>query len=190
MIRPDPSVSGRISLLGTLMASPIRNAIYRSLIAASCVSFFACGVRAQLPKDDDLPADTLIVLQRGACEHRCAVYKVAIFADGTVIFDGQHYVRKTGLAQFSIGQAALKQLVGEAAQLGFYDLRNRYGYDDAGSECASILSDAPSVVVSVSSGGKSKTILHHLRCAGAETERLQSFEEKIDKAANIQRWIK
>jgi hypothetical protein len=160
-------------------------AIWVSLIAGGTVD--ECG--AQALKTDELPADTLIVLQRGACEHRCAVYKVVIFADGSVIFDGRFYVRRPGLTKTTIRRESLRQLLDEAAALRFFDLKDRYGYGDTVG-CDAIQSDAPSAIVSISSGGAAKTIIHHLGCVGADSERLKQLEEKIDNVVNTAIWIR
>ena len=140
-------------------------------------------------KTNELPADTLIVLQRGACEHRCAVYKVIIFADGSVIFEGRSYVRRSGLVRSNISLEVVRQLLDEAAAMRFFDLKERFG-DGSATGCDSSRSDAPTAIVSVGSAGTSKTVVHDLRCVGAESERLRQFEEKIDKAVNAARWIK
>jgi Domain of unknown function (DUF6438) len=79
-----------------------------SLIAGSA----ACARAAQTLKTNEL--DTLIVLQRGACERRCAVYKVIIFADGSVVFDGRSYVRRPGLAKTKHQPGDIGQLIDEA----------------------------------------------------------------------------
>ena len=151
--------------------------------------FAVTGPGWQTVKTDELPPDTLIVLQRGACEHRCAVYNVIIFADGSVIFDGRHYVRQAGLVKSTITREALHQLLGEFTAAHFFDLKERYGYGtDEG--CDSIKSDAPSAIVSITSGGKAKTVLHHHRCVAADSDLLKRLEDKIDQAVNTAKWIK
>ena len=160
---------------------------------AACTSLLICSAvqawSAPALKTNELPADTLIVLQRGACEHRCAVYKVIIFADGSVIFEGRSYVRRSGLVRSNISLETLRRLLDEAAALRFFDLKERYG-DGSAVGCDTIRSDAPTAVVSISSAGTSKTVVHYLGCVGAESERLRQFEEKIDKTVNAARWIK
>jgi len=159
---------------------------------------FACGclligvldiLASQAVKTNEQPADTLIVLRRGACEHRCPVYNVVIFADGSVIFDGRYNVRRPGVTKSSISLESIGQLLSEAVALRFFDLRESYGLGAApGNGCDSLQSDAPEVIVTVSSGGKSKTVRHHHRCVGAESERLKQFENSIDGAVNTARW--
>jgi hypothetical protein len=159
-------------------------------IAASTFLFVWSAVAGwgQTVKTDEQPADTLIVLERGACEHRCAVYNVIIFADGSAIFDGRHYVRRPGVVRTRISLEALGKLLDEAAALRFFDLKDRYAPGMNG--CDSMKSDAPSAVISISSGGKSKTVVHYHGCGGSESDRLIQFEASIDKAVNTVRWVK
>jgi hypothetical protein len=182
-----------ILILRTPRALPMLIALKTLLRIAACTSLITGGAvhawGSQTLKTNELPADTLIVLQRGACEHRCAVYKVIIFADGSVIFDGRHYVRRPGLTKSNISLEALGQLLDEAAALRFFSLKERYGYGD-GAGCDSSDTDARSAIVSISSGGASKTVLHYYGCVGAESERLKQYEEKIDSAVNTARWVK
>jgi Domain of unknown function (DUF6438) len=131
----------------------------------------------------------LIVLQRGACEHRCAVYKVIIFADGSVIFDGRSYVRRTGVIRASIGLEAVRKLLDETAAIRFFDLRQRYAPGQP-SGCDSSQSDAPTAIISVNSAGKSNTVIHYHGCAGADSNRLTQLEDEIDMAVNTGRWVK
>ena len=171
------------------MLIALKTQLGAAVLASVLVSGAVAAQNMQAVKTNELPADTLIVLQRGACERRCAVYKVMIFADGSVLFDGRHYVRRPILAKASISLETVRQLLDEVVALRFFDLKARYGYDDA-TGCDSIKSDAPSAIVSISSGGASKTVMHYLGCVGADSERLKRFEEKIDEAVNTARWIK
>jgi uncharacterized protein DUF6438 len=160
---------------------------------ASCsllmLLFAAAGPCWQTVKSDELPPDTLIVLQRGACEHRCAVYNVIIFADGSVIFDGRHYVRQAGLIKSTISREALRKLLDEFTAAHFFNLKERYGFGtDEG--CDSVKSDAPSAIVSLTSGGKAKVVLHHHRCVAAESDLLKRLEDKIDQTVNSAKWVK
>jgi len=114
---------------------------------------------------------------------------VVIFADGSAIFDGRSYVRKPGLTKTTVRLELVGQLLGEADALRFFEGPPSIGYDEPGAGgCASIQSDAPEVIVSVISGGKSKTVRHHHRCTGIESERLTQFEDSIDRAIDSKKW--
>jgi hypothetical protein len=168
------------------LASQRPGTIAWALVLLGC---FASAQAAPILRTNELPADTLIVLQRGACERRCAVYNIAIFADGSVIFDGRHYVRQAGLAKTTITREAVRQLLEEAMSLGFFQMKARYGFGDT-ADCEMLRSDAPTAVLSISSDGMAKTIVHNQGCVGPTSEGLKKFEERIDKAVNSTRWVK
>jgi hypothetical protein len=156
---------------------------------ATALFLLALPALAWQVQSDELPPDTIIVLQRGACERRCAVYNVIIFADGSVIFDGRHYVRQVGVVKSSVTRETLAGLLHDANALHFFDLKDRYGYGSSAG-CDSIRSDAPSAILTIASAGRSKTVLHHHGCVSTDADRLTAFEDKIDKAVNAVRWIK
>jgi hypothetical protein len=145
--------------------------------------FAAGAVDAAQPivKSDELPNDTLIVLQRGACERRCAVYKAILFADGSVIFDGRDYVAKPGLAKTRISLETLKTLLDQAEALKFFDLEPTCATEDAA---------APLAILTISTDRKSRTISHSLGCAGVEADGLKRLEDQIDVAVGSRRWLK
>jgi hypothetical protein len=136
-----------------------------------------------------IPPNTVITLQRGACEKRCAVYKVILFADGTCIYQGQYYVRKTGVVLEKVDAGAVKRLINDFAAIDYFRLRDQYGITDQVG-CSSMLSDAPIAMTSIVAGQKSKSIVHHHRCVGPVPKQLSQLEDKIDKLANTVRWIK
>lgn len=133
--------------------------------------------------------DTLIVLQRGACEQRCAVYRIVIFADGTVIYEGRHFVRKPGLIKSGISPEKLARLLADLEAGGFFGLDENYGYGNK-AHCDAINSDGPAAVLSVSTRGRSKTVLHNHGCVGAVASRVTELEDKVDRAVGTAKWIK
>jgi len=190
-----PSVGSAALLRNRREAEPIaakrctRRRIFPFVVA--CALSFALPFdearAAERIKTNELPPDTLIVLQRGACEHRCAVYNVIIFADGSAVFDGRHYVRQPEVIKTRISLESLGDLLAAAGAARFFDLRDRYVPGAPG--CESSRSDAPRTIVAVSSGGRAKTIQHYHGCSGPELEQLSQFEEKIDKAVHTKRWV-
>ncbi|HEY0439484.1 MAG TPA: DUF6438 domain-containing protein, partial [Xanthobacteraceae bacterium] len=89
LARPGPRFAARTNM-------KIAYAIVVGLLAA-------VGHAAAQPTD--APADTVIALERGACERRCAVYSVTIRGDGSVTYEGRHYVRTTGIKRSRISPA-------------------------------------------------------------------------------------
>lgn len=139
--------------------------------------------------DDDLSPDTVIVLQRGACEQRCAVYRLLLFADGTVIYDGEYFVRRRGLILDKVDVQAVRRLVDDFDAINYFSLKDQYGYTDT-SGCTSAATDAPVAMTAIVTGGRSKGIIHHHRCGGTVPDQLTDLEDRIDRAVRSVRWLK
>jgi hypothetical protein len=156
------------------------------IFALTCASATLPG---QVVNTGESAPDTLITLQRGACEKRCAVYRLVIFADGTVIYEGQYFVRRTGLVKSGISPEVLAKLISDMEAGGFFQLDANYGYGN-NDRCASIDGDGPAAILSVSNKGRSKTVLHNHRCVGPVPNRLTELEDKVDRAVGTVKWIK
>jgi hypothetical protein len=159
------------------------------LIASALVLALAGLSQAQVSKKEEPAPDTLITLQRGACESRCAVYRLVIFADGTVIYEGRYFVRHAGLIKSGISPEVLNKLIGDLEAGGFFQLDNNYGYGN-NNGCESIDPDGPMAILSVSNQGRSKTVLHHHRCVGPIPNRITELEDRVDRATGVVKWIK
>ena len=144
---------------------------------------------SQVLKTNEPAPDTLITLQRGACELRCAVYRLVIFADGTVIYEGRHFVRRTGLVKSGISPATLSGLIHDLETGGFFQLETNYGYENT-DRCDSIGPDGPAAILSLSNQGRSKTVIHNHRCLGSVPDRVTELEDKVDRAVGAVKWIK
>ena len=145
------------------------------------------GVQVGAISQDTIPADTVISLQRGNCEGGCPVYRVLIFADGDVIWQGRARVNRLGLIQSRIERDQVRALLQTFNAIDYFRLENIYGYRGAG--CVSSTADLPLVITSLSSGGRSRTITHHDGCVGDVSKTLSDIENSIDGAVNTTRWI-
>ena len=132
---------------------------------------------------------TVITLQRTECFGTCPVYKLTIFADGTVLYEGIRHIKKKGKAKSRITRAKLEDLIEEFDNIYYFNLRDAYipGSDD----CPQSATDNPSAITSLTRNGKTKNINHYHGCRGLDTlELLTKLEDKIDEAVNVNRWIK
>ena len=159
------------------------------LITSALALAFAGPSQAQVSKTNEPAPDTLITLQRDACESRCAVYRLVIFADGTVIYEGRYFVRHAGLIKSGISPEVLNKLIGDLEAGGFFQLDNNYGYGN-NNGCESMDPDRPMAILSVSNQGRSKTVLHHHRCIGPVPNRITDLEDRVDVAVGVAKWIK
>ena len=134
-------------------------------------------------------AAPVITLERTACFGSCPMYKLEIFADGRVVYDGKDFVKRKGKAQGRISKAAVQQLVREFNRINYLRLDNEYISE--GPNCPESWTDMPSAVTSLSWKGREKTIRHYHGCRGARVlDQLTALENKIDRVANTKRWVK
>lgn len=145
------------------------------------------------------PPDTVILLQREACERRCSVYRLVIFDDGTVVWQGIAYVQRMGVALGSIDTRLVKELVADAKAMNFFSLKNGYGvvreydvspdFEVSDEKCISGQPDAPLAMLTISTGGLSKAVINDRTCKGGTYDKLTALEDKIVAITNSDRWI-
>jgi hypothetical protein len=125
------------------------------------------------------PQSVVISLERGPCFGSCPVYRVTMYGDGTVRYDGMDHVRTRGSQTAVISSGTVKQLVDEIERIGFFTLRDSY------TEVS--VTDAPTVVLSVAADGKKKRLKHYLGDFKAP-KTLEAIETRIDEVAGTGRW--
>jgi hypothetical protein len=186
-----PDSAGSIRPFKIANAGGRLQAIARARLSmlAACFPLLFLSPDLGRAEDDRLPFDTMIVLERGACERQCPEYSIVIFRDGTVLFDGQYFVRKPGVSKVIIEPKTVKKLVEKFTAMNYFNLRDEYGY--RGSGCSSIkASNEPVALTAIVMGGIGKSINHHLGCEGAVPLQLTALEDEIDKTVGALRWIK
>lgn len=135
-----------------------------------------------------IPDDTVFTLQRGGCEvMECPVYRVMIFADGDVVWQGHARVAKRGVAEARIERDQIRALIQEFQSADYFRIENIYGF--RGDGCASMTPFTPMVLISLSMGGLSKTLSHHDGCVGEISQKLTALENSIDRISVTGRWI-
>ena len=156
-------------------------ASYRAAQLCFLLSSFVVAQTAASPvKTDEQPAETLLILQMGACERQCPVYRIILFSDGSGIFEGRYLVRRPGLLRLKTSREQLGKLMLEASSL--YDLPGRFAPNEqtsGGGACESPQSDAPTAILTIGTRSRTKTILHYRGCVGADADRLKQFEDRI-----------
>ena len=158
------------------------------LLGILCFGLFCWPAIAPAQSPITIPDDTVITLQRGNCEvMECPVYRVVIFADGDVIWQGRGRVAKLGVALGRIQRDRIRALLQDFASMDYFHLDNVYGFN--GSGCRSMQPYTPTVITSLSMGGISKILSHHDGCVGEVSEKLKALENSIDQAAETARWI-
>ena len=138
----------------------------------------ACGVN-QSPASNNLDKVT-ITLERTACYGFCPVYTLTIQGDGTVVYEGEDFVKTRGRVEITIPAEKIDQLLEEFEGIDYFALNDNYK--------ERTITDAPSVITSITVDGKTKTIEHYHGDLNAP-EGLTRLEDKIDKIINTDQWI-
>jgi hypothetical protein len=131
----------------------------------------------------------VITLERTVCYGTCPAYKLTIFDDGTVMFEGKEFVKHSGTHTGQISKSDLDKLIDEFEKVDYVNLADNY-VDDP-KNCPEQWTDNPTAITSLDWQGKKKTIRHYYGCRGAKVlEQLTALENKIDEVVNTNRWIK
>ncbi|HEX9102083.1 MAG TPA: DUF6438 domain-containing protein [Polyangia bacterium] len=152
----------------------------RTLAAASLL--FAASLALA---DSSVPAQTgaspvSLSLERTACYGRCPIYKVTVLRDGTVLWEGERFVKVTGKATAKLPAAAIAELARAFARADFFALHDKYDRYD--------VTDHPSAVVSFDDGKRKKSI-HHYHGDRSAPQALSELEDRIDELVGTARWI-
>ena len=149
------------------------------------------GLMPAFQKADAFPsarrATKVITLERSVCFGTCPNYKLTIYSDGKVSYEGIRFVKKVGAASGRISRAQLDELVMEFTNIYYFNLPDSFQPGD--KTCPESATDMPSATTSLTWRGRSKKITHYYGCAGPSTlELLTNLEKKIDETVNVEKW--
>lgn len=137
--------------------------------------------------DSGRRATKVITLERTVCFGTCPNYKLTIFSDGRVEYEGIRFVKKMGKATGRISRAKLHELVTEFTNIYYFNLPD--SFQPGEKTCPQEATDMPSATTSLTWQGRSKTIVHYHGCRGVGTlDLLTKLENKIDEVVNVKQW--
>ena len=155
--------------------------------AASAVSGCAterAGVAGQGTDEVDVAAapGALIQMRRSGCVGEpCPVYSVAIYLDGTVVYDGRANVGHLGERRWKMPAESINRLLREIDAIDFLDTPERSGICPGATDTAI-------VIIDYRPGATQKTVIHDDRC-GAAPPALAALEKAIDGVTGTARLI-
>lgn len=165
----------------------------RRFILATLLNLSLFGVGPALNNDGAVSASgpvrraKVITLERTVCFGTCPHYKLTIFSDGLVSYEGIEYVKTVGKATGRISRAKLNALVAEFSRINYFNLADSYTPGD--KTCPQSWTDMPSANTSLTWQGRTKSVNHYHGCRGASVlDQLTELENKIDEAVNVKRW--
>ncbi len=145
-------------------------ALLCGLALAACVSATAAPV----------PADTRISMERTACFGACPIYTVTIMGDGQVTYNGRRFVRVTGDQHGTASLADVAHLVAMMDAAHFFNLPDEY---------RARVTDLPSQVITLQSGGRTKTVTDYGGEMIGMPHAVREIEAEIDRVANTAQWV-
>jgi hypothetical protein len=166
------------------MIRPLAAALLLGL--AACSSGTSGGAGAATPYDPAAGSSEVVVeLERMPCFGTCPVYKVSLSRSGTVQYIGTRHVKTAGALVSQMPASRVDSLVTRLEAGGYFGFADAYVMDSPA--CGQYATDSPTVVTTVSSKGRSKTIRHDYGCMGAPSE-LAGLERLIDDMVGTDRW--
>jgi hypothetical protein len=126
------------------------------------------------------PPSVLATLQRTACFGTCPVYKVTLYTDGRVVFEGEHFIKARGRHEGLATPAAIAAVRKAVADANYLALDEHY-------DCYEV-TDNPSANTSFNDAGHHKSITHYYGCPKAP-KGLFTVEHAIDEAAQVEKWV-
>ena len=146
------------------------------IIALLAAFYFYLYPKLTQPLKQSEYKEVVITLERTLCYGLCPNYKLTIFGDGKVVYEGKNFVKVTGIQTAQISQNKVKELVDEFNQIGYFSLRDEY---------TEKVTDLPTTITSIIIDGKTKKIVNYY---GAP-KKLNELENKIDEITNSKNWV-
>ena len=146
------------------------------IIALLAAFYFYLYPKLTQPLKQSEYKEVVITLERTLCYGLCPNYKLTIFGDGKVVYEGKNFVKVTGIQTAQISQNKVKELVDEFNQIGYFSLRDEY---------TEKVTDLPTTITSIIIDGKTKKIVNYY---GAP-KKLNELENKIDEITNSINWV-
>jgi hypothetical protein len=114
-----------------------------------------------------------LTLERNGCTRDCPEYRIVVYGDGTVDYEGFNNVKKPGRQSWKIPPERVAQLSARLEKAGYYDWDNR---------CCGYVPDGPCDYTTLTNAGKSNRVL----CCpgGGGPEELTMLGDEIDSVTD------
>jgi hypothetical protein len=134
------------------------------------IAFVVLFSMASMPEGRANTDDVVITMERTVCFGTCPAYKVTVYGNGTVMYEGFRFVAVEG-------RQKVKELVSQFYKHGFFSLKDRYEEQ---------MTDLSSTTTSIAIGASEKSVYRY----GLHPENLVELENKIDEIAGTAKWVK
>jgi hypothetical protein len=155
-----------------------------SLIAAIPALAYWSQQAPQLSKLTDSDLRKVVVhLERTRCYGDCPAYKLTVYGDGRVEYDGEDHVKVKGKKEALIELADIRRIVTEFDQASYFSMQQ---YTEEHCSCT-LCTDMPTTITEIKIEGFSHRVEHYHGCTCAPKP-LWNLEQSIDRIAGTERW--
>ncbi|MBI3244024.1 MAG: hypothetical protein HYZ49_17210 [Chloroflexi bacterium] len=146
----------------------------------------ACALSTPEPTPAPDYSDLVITLQRTPCFGTCPIYKLTVYGDGRVEYEGEQFVAVEGTQTATITADQVKALAAAFEQANYFTLPDNY---------TALVTDLPTTITSVTFNGQTKTIENYGGCfeeidsLNKAPQALCDFEALIDTVTNSAQWV-
>lgn len=144
------------------------------------------NARAQQPRPE---AGDFFGILYGLCLEECPVFRIYLFADDTLVYEGQSHVAKTGRHKIKAPEGSFQAVVQQLQAIGFSDYERRYALDTT-ENCPSYRTDQPAVTLQLRNGGVNMTLYLNTGCQGFKGDyELYAAIAGIEDILDVENWI-
>ena len=141
----------------------------------------------------------ILTMERTGCLGRCPVYTLNIQSNGKLVFNGLRNTETHGKTEINLSKEKTNQIINEINKAKFFNLKD--SYDRYSGNCPSMVTDHPTVTISIELNERKKTIVHYLGCRERSRnndpftlgkvfpQSLFNLEDKIDEIIETKRWV-
>ncbi|MEI2612218.1 MAG: DUF6438 domain-containing protein [Candidatus Promineifilaceae bacterium] len=127
--------------------------------------------------DTTPPQNVIITIERTMCFGFCPDYRLSIYGNGKVVYEGRYYVRVEGTRTTYIPKRKVRELVSEFERIGFYNFDDNYAIG---------VTDMPSVLITLNLEGRSKTIDIY---GGGAPDEVMNLILQIEETVKVSHWV-
>lgn len=167
------------------------NQLIKCAVLLASITLVGCSfsLKDTLANSIDNTQFNTLTIERTGCYGSCPTYKITVFSNGKINYEGYKFVKVTGKIQ-SIMTKKRSQLIKEAIiKVNLFSLKDRY---DGQNDCDSFSKDQSSTIITVTNNIKKKKIHHYLGCYEQDgivfPRQLTLFENKVDEIVNSFKW--
>lgn len=159
-------------------------ACFACLILAVITTASVEPQEANLAKLTETELETLVIhFERTACYGDCPAYKLTIYGDGRIEYEGIRNVKQVGRKQGHLANAELRNLVSQFNQTDFFKIDQ---YSEKSCSCT-LCTDMPTAMTEIKVRDMSHRVEHYYGCRCAP-KALWDLEAAVDKIARIEQW--